>query len=171
MKLVRGRFSGSEAAPISIDPIAAASTDALDRAALEERSAELRRIVPPSPKSRLQFSEAIAGSGPDVFAEAEGMRLEGVVSKRVGSHCRSGRIDTCRKIKCWVESELILIGMELDKRTGAPACPPGRGSAATRWRRLVCPEDPQRGALRDRLAPSHCPKEGGPMSGQCERAF
>jgi ATP-dependent DNA ligase len=38
---------------------------------LEERRAELRRLMPRSPKSRLQFSEAIAASGPDVFASAE----------------------------------------------------------------------------------------------------
>jgi ATP-dependent DNA ligase len=37
----------------------------------EERRAELRRLIPRSPKSRLQFSEAIAGCGPDVFAAAE----------------------------------------------------------------------------------------------------
>jgi len=38
---------------------------------IEERRAELRRLIPRSPKSRLQFSEAIAGSGPYVFASAE----------------------------------------------------------------------------------------------------
>ena len=46
--------------------------------------------------------------------------LEGIVSKRLGSHYRSGRVDTWRKVKCWAESTLILIGTELDKRRGAP---------------------------------------------------
>jgi bifunctional non-homologous end joining protein LigD len=58
---------------------------------IEERRAELRRPIPGSPKSRLQFSEAIAGSGPDVFAGAERLGLEGIVSTRLGSHYRSGR--------------------------------------------------------------------------------
>jgi len=88
--------------------------------ALEERRAELRRLIPRSPKSRLQFSEAIAASGPDVFASAERLGLEGIVSKRLGSHYRSGRVDTWRKVKCWTESALVLIGTEFDKRSGAP---------------------------------------------------
>jgi ATP-dependent DNA ligase len=87
---------------------------------LEERRAELRRLIPRSPKSRLQFSEAIDDAGAAVFASAEKLGLEGIVSKRLGSHYRSGRVDTWRKIKCWAESELILIGTELDKRSGAP---------------------------------------------------
>ena len=37
---------------------------------IEERRAELRRPIPGSPKSRLQFSEAIAGSDPEVTARA-----------------------------------------------------------------------------------------------------
>jgi ATP-dependent DNA ligase len=52
---------------------------------VEERRAELRRMIPRSPKSRLQFSEAIAGSGAEVFASAERLGLEGIVSKRLGS--------------------------------------------------------------------------------------
>jgi ATP-dependent DNA ligase len=88
--------------------------------ALEERRAELRLLMPRSPKSRLQFSEANAASGPDVFASAERLGLEGIVSKRLGSHYRSGRVDTWRKVKCWSESALVLIGTALDKRSGAP---------------------------------------------------
>jgi bifunctional non-homologous end joining protein LigD len=87
---------------------------------IEDRRAELRCLIPRSPKSRLQFSEAIAGDGPAVFASAERMGLEGIISKRAGSHYRSGRVDTWRKIKRWAESELVLIGTELDKRSGAP---------------------------------------------------
>jgi ATP-dependent DNA ligase len=67
------------------------------------------RCVSLSPKSRLQFSEEIAGDGPDVFASAERMGLEGIVSKRLGSHYRIGRVDTWRKVKCRTESALALI--------------------------------------------------------------
>jgi ATP-dependent DNA ligase len=78
---------------------------------IEDRRTELRQLIPRSLKSRLQFSEAIAGDGPKVFASAVG--LEGIVSKRLGSHYRSGRVDSWRKVKCWTESALVLIGTEL----------------------------------------------------------
>jgi bifunctional non-homologous end joining protein LigD len=68
----------------------------------------------------MQFSEAIADDGPQVFASAERLWLEGIVSKRLGSHYRSGRVESWRKVKCWTESALILIGTEVDKRSGAP---------------------------------------------------
>jgi ATP-dependent DNA ligase len=86
---------------------------------IEERRAELRRLIPRSPKSRLQFSEEIAGEGAKVFASAERMGLEGIVSKRLGSHYRSGHVDCWRKVKYRTESALVLIGTELDKRSGA----------------------------------------------------
>src|SRR4051794_33423822 len=35
-------------------------------------------------------------------------------------HHRGGRVDTWRKTKCWTESTLVLIGTEIDKRSGAP---------------------------------------------------
>jgi bifunctional non-homologous end joining protein LigD len=89
----------------------------LRAATLEERRTALRRLIPRSPKSCLQFSEDIAGDGAKVFASAEQLGLEGIVSKRLGSHYRGGRVDTWRKTKCWAESALVLIGTEIDKRT------------------------------------------------------
>jgi ATP-dependent DNA ligase len=41
---------------------------------IEERRAQLRRLIPRSPKSRLQYSEAIAANGAKVFASAEAAR-------------------------------------------------------------------------------------------------
>ena len=122
---------------------------------IEERRAELRRLIPRSPKSRLQFSEAIAGSGPDVFASAERMGLEGIVSKRLGSHYRSGRVDTWRKVKCWTESTLVLIGTELDKRSGALVALLARQSKeglSYAGGAFFALKGPQRGSLRERLA-------------------
>jgi bifunctional non-homologous end joining protein LigD len=92
----------------------------LRAAPIEDRREKLRRLVPTSPKSRLQFSEDIAGEGERVFASAEQLGLEGIVSKRFGSHYRSGRVDAWRKTKCWTETRLVLIGTEIDKRSGAP---------------------------------------------------
>jgi len=55
-----------------------------------------------------------------VFAEAEKLGLEGIVSKHRDSHYRSGRTDRWRKVKCWTKSELVVIGTAVDKRTAAP---------------------------------------------------
>jgi bifunctional non-homologous end joining protein LigD len=109
-----------------------------------ERRAELQRLIPRSPKSRLQFSEAIAGNGAEVFASAERLGLEGIVSKRVGSHYRSGRLDSWRKIKCWTESDLIL-RRQTKRRSRGPACTSGRGGIAVRWRSRLRPPRPSAG--------------------------
>jgi ATP-dependent DNA ligase len=80
---------------------------------IEERRGELRRLIPRSPKSRLQFSDGTRARALRSFTSAERLGLEGIVSKRLGSHYRSGRVDSWRKVKCWTESALILIGTEL----------------------------------------------------------
>ena len=61
------------------------------------------------------FSEHTAGDGAEVFAAAERMGLEGIVSKRAASRYVSGSSRNWLKTKCFVESELILIGTEIDK--------------------------------------------------------
>jgi bifunctional non-homologous end joining protein LigD len=87
---------------------------------LAERRRQLQRLLPKSTKALLQFSQAIAGDGSAVFAEADRMGLEGIVSKRLDSRYRSGRSDQWRKIKAWTESRFVLVGTELDSRSGAP---------------------------------------------------
>jgi ATP-dependent DNA ligase len=83
------------------------------------------------------------------------MGLERIASKRLGSHWTSGRVDSWRKVKCWTESALVLIGTDLDKRSGAPVgllarqSPEGLSYAGGAFFAL---KDAQRGGLRDRLA-------------------
>jgi bifunctional non-homologous end joining protein LigD len=48
------------------------------------------------------------------------MGLEGIVSKRLDSRYRSGPSDQWRKVKAWTESRFVLVGTELDSRSGAP---------------------------------------------------
>ena len=55
-----------------------------------------------------------------MFAEAEKLGLEGIVSKHRDSHYRSGRTDRWRKVKCWTKSELVVVGTAVDKKTGGP---------------------------------------------------
>lgn len=90
--------------------------DLLD-APIEERRAMLREILgAPDAASPIQFSEDVAGSGAEVFAAAEKLGLEGIVSKKRGSRYRSGTQKTWRKTKCTMESEFVLIGSKLDER-------------------------------------------------------
>jgi bifunctional non-homologous end joining protein LigD len=96
------------------------TTGVFRSAPLEDRRAMLQRLIPHSPKSRLQFSDHLVGNGTKVFRSAEKLGLEGIVSKRLGSRYKSSRTDAWRKTKCWTESALVLIGTEIDKRTGSP---------------------------------------------------
>jgi ATP-dependent DNA ligase len=65
-------------------------------APLEERREYLRIIIRQSfdgrerDRARIQFSDCVVGNGPAMFAEAERLELEGIVSKRRDSHYRSG---------------------------------------------------------------------------------
>jgi DNA ligase D-like protein (predicted ligase) len=87
---------------------------------LEERRDALRGLIPRSARSPIQFSDAIAGDGAEVFAGAERLGLEGIISKRLGTRYRSGRTDRWLKTKCFTESSLILIRTER-KQSGPPA--------------------------------------------------
>src|SRR5689334_6750978 len=68
----------------------------------------------------IQFSDCVLGNGPAVFAEAEKIGVEGIISKRRDSRYRSGRTYRWRKIKCWATGDFIIIGTAIDKRTGSP---------------------------------------------------
>ena len=65
-----------------------------------------------APDSPIQFSEALEGDGAAIFAAAEGMGLEGIVSKRAASRYQSGRSTAWLKTKCMTESEFVVVGME-----------------------------------------------------------
>lgn len=84
-------------------------------APLDERRGLLRELLGlPDTASPIQFSEEIVGRGPDVFAAAERMGLEGIVSKRASSQYRSGPAKAWAKTKCTTEGEFVLIGSKLD---------------------------------------------------------
>lgn len=95
-------------------------------APLEERRDLLRIIITQSfdgrerARARIQFSNHVVGGGPAFFAAAEQIGLEGIVSKRHDSRCRSGRTDRWRKIKSWTKSEFRVVGTAVEKKTGAP---------------------------------------------------
>jgi bifunctional non-homologous end joining protein LigD len=65
---------------------------------LEVRKATLASILAKASHG-IRFNEHIEGDGPSVFAHACKLGLEGIVSKRKGSHYRSGRSPDWLKMK------------------------------------------------------------------------
>jgi bifunctional non-homologous end joining protein LigD len=91
---------------------------------IEERRAELRRLIPRWPKSRQQFSDAIEGSDHNVFAAAEQMGLEASCPSGSVRITRAGASTPGAGLNCWTESALVLIGTEsrqTKRRTHGPA--------------------------------------------------
>jgi hypothetical protein len=65
-----------------------------------------------NPFGAVHVSEHFEGDGTTLFAAAERMQLEGIVSKRASSHYKSGRSSLWQKTKCMTEGEFVVVGME-----------------------------------------------------------
>lgn len=85
--------------------------------ALKDRREVLQALIPPG--GHIQFSEALPGAGDAVYYLACEAGLEGIVSKRLDSVYRSGPTMNWRKIKCFVEKEMDIIGVK--REPGKPA--------------------------------------------------
>jgi bifunctional non-homologous end joining protein LigD len=80
---------------------------------LVDRQAKLERLLGKrDQKSPLQFSEAVGGSGAEVFKAAEQLGLEGIISKRKASRYESGASQLWLKTKCTEENEFVVVGVE-----------------------------------------------------------
>jgi len=86
---------------------------------LLERRAKLEQLLHSNAASPLQFSEEFIGDAAAFFRACAKHELEGIVSKIATSRCRSGRTKTWLKTKCFMESELTLLGIDRDRKTGA----------------------------------------------------
>ena len=86
---------------------------------LIERRAKLKGLIGEEGAGALQFSEEFIGDGAALFRACAKHQLEGIVSKLASSRYRSGRSRRWLKTKCFVESELTLIGIDRDRKTGA----------------------------------------------------
>ncbi|RRI02294.1 ATP-dependent DNA ligase [Mesorhizobium tamadayense] len=84
---------------------------------LEDRREVLQAMIPAG--ERIQFSEALPGTGAAVFHLVEQAGLEGVVSKRKDSKYRSGPSTNWLKAKCYTIDEYELLGVE--REPGKPA--------------------------------------------------
>ncbi|RUX26199.1 ATP-dependent DNA ligase [Mesorhizobium sp. M2A.F.Ca.ET.042.01.1.1] len=80
--------------------------------ALKDRREVLQALIPAG--GHIQFSEALPGTGDAVYHLACKANLEGIVSKRLDSVYRSGATMNWRKIKCYVEAEMDIIGVQCE---------------------------------------------------------
>lgn len=79
---------------------------------VERRREILQAIVPAG--NRIQFSEAMPGTGDAVFHLVDMAGVEGMVSKRKGSRYRSGPTTDWHKVKCFQSKTLDIIGVQRD---------------------------------------------------------
>jgi len=82
----------------------------LTAARLEDRKAALEQLVAAVADERLRYSDHQVGRGPDIFASAQRLGLEGIVSKRRDATYRPGRGSAWVKSKCIATEELIVVG-------------------------------------------------------------
>ena len=87
---------------------------------LSERRANLKALIGTNGQSRIQFSDEFQGNGAALFKACAERALEGTVSKHALAPYRSGRSKTWLKIKCFTESTFVVVGMDRDRKTGAP---------------------------------------------------
>lgn len=86
---------------------------------LIERREMLRDVLGDNdPEAAIQFSDDV-GDGPGLYAAADAMDLEGIVSKKANSRYWSGYAKTWLKTKCMTEGVFALIGV--DTSTKGPA--------------------------------------------------
>jgi DNA ligase D-like protein (predicted ligase) len=97
----------------------------LRRLPLIERRARLNALLPRDTRRAIQFSDHYEGQGAVLFKQACAIGLEGIVSKRALSPYKSGPSKYWLKTKNVVESELILLGTDLDNE-GKPIAYLGR---------------------------------------------
>jgi bifunctional non-homologous end joining protein LigD len=86
-------------------------TTSLARAPLEERKARLKDLLAALPAgSPLRYSDHVAGSGREFYAQACTMGVEGIVSKRRDAPYQAGRTKTWLKTKCLLRQEFVIGG-------------------------------------------------------------
>ena len=77
---------------------------------LDERRAELKRVLEPKVCERVRISEAFDGAIADVLGSACQLGLEGVIAKRRDSLYRPGRSARWIKLKCGQRQEFVVGG-------------------------------------------------------------
>jgi ATP-dependent DNA ligase len=122
---------------------------------LADRREILQGMIPEG--GRIQFSEALPGTGAAVYHLVDKAGLEGVVSKRKDSAYRSGPTMAWRKIKCFEEKQMDIIGVQRDPGKAAQVIMADKGRY--KGGALVSFRADKRQALWDRVQG----KVGGPV--------
>ncbi|RWC58966.1 RNA ligase family protein [Mesorhizobium sp.] len=84
---------------------------------VEDRREILQEMIPTG--GRIQFSEALPGTGAAVYHLVDQAGLEGMVSKRKDSAYRSGPTRNWRKIKCFEEKVMDIVGAQRERGKAA----------------------------------------------------
>jgi bifunctional non-homologous end joining protein LigD len=77
---------------------------------LETRKRRLHALLDSRPSPRLRYVEHLVGNGAALFAEAQRLGLEGIVSKRRTGIFRPGRSHDWTKAKCAVRQDFVIGG-------------------------------------------------------------
>ncbi len=80
---------------------------------LQARKALLAKLIarqPRSAKRRIRMTDHVVGDGPQFFAKACELGLEGIVSKRADAPYRAGRGRDWLKTKCGARQEFVIVG-------------------------------------------------------------
>jgi bifunctional non-homologous end joining protein LigD len=82
----------------------------LTGAGIEDRKSLLRPLVEGVPEGRVRYSDHVRGQGEAFHAQACGMGVEGIISKRLGRPYRPGRGRDWLKVKCSARQEFVVVG-------------------------------------------------------------
>jgi bifunctional non-homologous end joining protein LigD len=77
---------------------------------IEDRKSLLRELIPSDTKALLKFSDHLVGDGEKLFAEAARLKLEGIISKKLGRPYTGGRSLDWLKVKCSLREEFVIGG-------------------------------------------------------------
>jgi bifunctional non-homologous end joining protein LigD len=104
-------FAGDEPAPVvyHVFDLPFAEGHDLTRVPLESRKDALRQLLR-SAVDPLRYSDHVVGSGPEVYARACRLALEGIVSKRRDAPYEAARTRTWLKVKCARAQEVVIGG-------------------------------------------------------------
>jgi bifunctional non-homologous end joining protein LigD len=108
------------------NPLHLDGQDLRDRPLIERRE-QLRELIGShaTETGAIQFSDHVVGSAAQVFAAAERLGLEGIVSKKATSRYRSGPTKAWLKTGAWSLAPFTLVGAGLDRRGVPVASLPG----------------------------------------------
>jgi bifunctional non-homologous end joining protein LigD len=110
-QMMQGRGNGRATIAYFVFDLLHVDGEDLFDATVEQRKARLRALLGATPPPPLRFVEHVVGTGPEFFAAACGLRLEGIVSKsRSDPYRQAARHASWQKTKCLLRQELVVGG-------------------------------------------------------------